>query len=85
MGRSWNYYSRVKQVVEFCIQAHSSDDYWVYERLKQHATRMELVPICDIPRADAITALSTHRLARYGVQDPPEVLNKVLALRISIE
>lgn len=59
------------------VKLMESDDYWVYERLKQHATRMELVPICDIPRADAITALSHHRIARYQVQDPPEVLHKV--------
>lgn len=67
------------------FQAYSSDDYWVYERLKQHATRMELVPIRDIPRADAITALSHHRLARYGVQDPPEVLHKVRSLKTCVE
>ena len=54
-----------------------SDDYWVYERLKQHASRMELVPVCDIPRAEAVSALFHHRLARYGVKDPPEILNKV--------
>jgi hypothetical protein len=44
---------------------------------------MELVPISDIPRTDAITALSRHRLARYGVEDPPEVLHKVSPRRTS--
>jgi hypothetical protein len=54
-----------------------SDDYWVYERLKQHATRMELVPIFDIPQKQAITALHRHRQSRYGVEESPEVLSKV--------
>jgi len=54
-----------------------SDDYWVYERLKQHATQMELVPISDIPRGQAVTALSQHRLTRYGLEESPEILSRV--------
>lgn len=77
MGRSWNNHRCAEQVSLQSPQTYSSDDYWVYERLKQHATRMELVPVCDIPRADALSALSHHRLARYGVEDPEEVLHKV--------
>ncbi|ETN38079.1 uncharacterized protein HMPREF1541_07703 [Cyphellophora europaea CBS 101466] len=42
----------------------NSDDYWVYERLKRYATRMEVLPILDLPKPRAITALSRFR-ARY--------------------
>jgi hypothetical protein len=49
----------------------------VYEKLKQHAARMELIPVFDIPRAEALTALSRHRVARYGAKDSPETLSKV--------
>lgn len=51
----------------------NSDDYWVYERLKQNATRMEVHPIVDLPRKQAIAALRNYR-TRYFGQDPPEDL-----------
>jgi len=35
----------------------NSDDYWVYERLKQLATRMEVLSITDLPKAQAMAAL----------------------------
>jgi hypothetical protein len=57
--------------------AELSDNYWVYERLKQHATRLELIPVPDIPRSQAISALSHHRSARYGIEESPELLSKV--------
>ncbi|KAH8590814.1 hypothetical protein B0O99DRAFT_654694 [Bisporella sp. PMI_857] len=53
----------------------NSDDYWVYERLKQLATRMEVTSITDLPKAQAIAALSKYR-QRY-FQEPPD--SKVLA------
>jgi hypothetical protein len=39
----------------------NSDDYWVYERLKQLSTRMEVLSITDLPKAQAITALGNYR------------------------
>jgi hypothetical protein len=60
------------------------DDYWVYERLKQHAIRMELVPVCDIPRNQAVTALSRHRSASFDVQDAPELLSQVNQMRLNL-
>ena len=47
----------------------NSDDYWVYERLKQYATRMEILPVLDLPRDEAITALKQYR-ARYHKELP---------------
>lgn len=42
----------------------NSDDYWVYERFKQLATRMEVLPVTDLPKKDAMCALAKYR-ARY--------------------
>ncbi|KAH8904531.1 hypothetical protein BR93DRAFT_939625 [Coniochaeta sp. PMI_546] len=39
----------------------NSDDYWVYERLKQLATRMEVLSVVDLPKTQAIDALSKYR------------------------
>jgi hypothetical protein len=39
----------------------NSDDYWVYERLKRYATRMEVIPILDLPKPRAISALARFR------------------------
>jgi len=46
---------------------------------------MELIPVFDIPRAEALTALSRHRVARYGAQDSPETLSKVTFGAISAD
>lgn len=47
----------------------NSDDYWVYERLKQYATRMQVLPVLDLPRGQAISALIRYR-ARYYEEEP---------------
>ncbi|KAL9111843.1 MAG: hypothetical protein Q9227_003693 [Pyrenula ochraceoflavens] len=39
----------------------NSDDYWVYERLKRYATRMEVLPVFDLPKDRAISALTEYR------------------------
>ncbi|RYO80504.1 hypothetical protein DL766_003688 [Monosporascus sp. MC13-8B] len=57
----------------------NSDDYWVYERLKQLATRMEVLSIMDLPKREAMAALQKYR-SRYheeGVDD--SVLEEVYA------
>ena len=59
----------------------NSDDYWVYERLKKYATRMEVLPVLDLPRDQAITALKQFR-RRYHYEEPSdnilqEVYNRV--------
>ncbi|KAI5863760.1 hypothetical protein GGS23DRAFT_604765 [Durotheca rogersii] len=46
----------------------NSDDYWVYERLKQLATRMEVLPVMDLPKSQAIRALRKYR-HRYFAED----------------
>lgn len=52
----------------------NSDDYWVYERLKQLATRMEVIPVLDLPKRQALAALQRYR-GRYFHED---VSNSVL-------
>ena len=48
----------------------NSDDYWVYERLKQYATRMRVLPVLDLPKKDAMAALASYR-QRYHRETPP--------------
>ncbi|KMU85191.1 hypothetical protein CIHG_02974 [Coccidioides immitis H538.4] len=39
----------------------NSDDYWVYERLKRYASRMEVIPVPDLPKDKAMRALYQFR------------------------
>jgi len=55
----------------------NSDDYWVYERLKQLATRMEVLSIVDLPKRHATQALSNYRLKYFKEELSPETLEKV--------
>jgi hypothetical protein len=55
----------------------NSDDYWVYERLKQLATRMEVTSVTDLPKSQAIAALAKYR-AKYFQEEPTsEILSEV--------
>ena len=55
----------------------NSDDYWVYERLKQLATRMEVLPVLDLDKPSAISALKQYR-TRYHAESPtPAMLEEV--------
>ena len=55
----------------------NSDDYWVYERLKQYSTRMEVFPVLDLAKPQAIAALKQSRKASYREEPPLEVLAQV--------
>ncbi|KAH8715205.1 RNA polymerase I termination factor [Beauveria bassiana] len=55
----------------------NSDDYWVYERLKQLATRMEVLPITDLPKAQAVDALKKYRQRYWGESLDMERLEQV--------
>ncbi|KIX06187.1 uncharacterized protein Z518_04161 [Rhinocladiella mackenziei CBS 650.93] len=59
----------------------NSDDYWVYERLKRYATRMEVIPILDLPKGRAIAALNRYRAKYFPEQKrDPEILKQVYDL-----
>lgn len=55
----------------------NSDDYWVYERLKQYATRMQILPVLDLPKDEAIAALSQYRKRYYKEEPDLTILKKV--------
>lgn len=59
----------------------NSDDYWVYERLKQYGSRMELISVKDLPRSQAIAALKNYRM-KYRKEEPPkqDILEQVYDL-----
>lgn len=42
----------------------NTDDYWIFERFKQLATRMEIIPVTDLPKQQALSALQRYRF-RY--------------------
>ncbi|OJJ51640.1 hypothetical protein ASPZODRAFT_55153 [Penicilliopsis zonata CBS 506.65] len=58
----------------------NSDDYWVYERLKRYATRMEVIPVSDLPKSQAMAALKKYRLRYSGEELSDKVLAEVYDL-----
>lgn len=55
----------------------NSDDYWVYERLKQLATRMEVTTVGDLPKDKALNAIRMYR-SKYFYETPDEsILSQV--------
>ncbi|KAL1297023.1 hypothetical protein AAFC00_004615 [Neodothiora populina] len=56
----------------------NSDDYWVYERLKQLATRMSVVPVPDLSREQALSALQRYRRRYFSGETPKlEILDQI--------
>ncbi|KAI9679812.1 MAG: hypothetical protein M1817_004826 [Caeruleum heppii] len=55
----------------------NSDDYWVYERLKQHGTRMKVLPVLDLPKDRAIRALRHYRAKYFDEAASPAILEQV--------
>lgn len=55
----------------------NSDDYWVYERLKQLATRMEVTTVGDLPRDQALRALRQYRMKFFQETPSDSILHEV--------
>lgn len=55
----------------------NSDDYWVYERLKRYAARMEVIPVSDLPKDKAIAALRNYRKQYFSEEPPYEALESI--------
>lgn len=55
----------------------NSDKYWVYERLKLHATRMEVTQVTDLPKHRAMIALKNYRMKYWKEKTPEPVLAEV--------
>jgi len=54
----------------------SSDDYWVYERLKQLATRMEVTSVGHLPKEQAVAALKKYRLKYFKERPESDMLSQ---------
>ncbi|KAL8369680.1 hypothetical protein RB595_000152 [Gaeumannomyces hyphopodioides] len=55
----------------------NSDDYWVYERFKQLATRMEVISIQDLPKTEATAALKKYRLRHFQQHLSDDLAEKI--------
>ncbi|KAA8624749.1 hypothetical protein PtrSN002B_004474 [Pyrenophora tritici-repentis] len=55
----------------------NSDKYWVFERLKQYATRMEVHQIKDLTKDRAMQALRNYRMKYYGEKVKESILEEV--------
>jgi hypothetical protein len=55
----------------------NSDDYWIYERLKQYATRMNVIPILDLNKPKSISALANYREKFHGEKPSLELLTQI--------
>ncbi|KAI1851397.1 hypothetical protein JX266_003472 [Neoarthrinium moseri] len=58
----------------------NTDDYWVYERFKQLATRMEVLPVTDLPKSHAVAALQKYRHRYFNEDVEPSILEQVYDL-----
>lgn len=58
----------------------NSDDYWVYERMKQYGSRMELISVRDLSRKKAIEALKLRRWQLHKEIPKMEMLEQVYEL-----
>lgn len=55
----------------------NSDDYWVYERLKLNASRLEVLPVADLSKDRAVAALKGYRLKYFDEKASSDVLERV--------
>ena len=60
-----------------CTVVLNSDDYWIYERLKQHATRMEVLAVKDLSKQKALNALRKLRMTLFQEDSEQSVLEEV--------
>ncbi|KAK1978258.1 hypothetical protein LZ30DRAFT_691563 [Colletotrichum cereale] len=58
----------------------NTDDYWVYERFKQLATRMEVMSVRDLPKRQAIAALAKYRVKYFNEELSQTKLEEVYDL-----
>ncbi|KAK3689659.1 hypothetical protein B0T22DRAFT_461992 [Podospora appendiculata] len=55
----------------------NSDEYWIYERLKQLATRLEVLTVVDLPKAPATAALRKYRQRYFGQTPSYDMLEQI--------
>jgi hypothetical protein len=59
------------------VTVFNSDDYWVYERLKRYASRMEIIPVPDLCKARAMKAFHEYRMKYFSEDLPEETLEQI--------
>ncbi|KAI1295304.1 hypothetical protein F5Y03DRAFT_304321 [Xylaria venustula] len=55
----------------------NTDDYWVFERFKQLSTRMEIIPVADLPKQQALSALQRYRFRYFKEMVDKQTLEDV--------
>lgn len=55
----------------------NTDDYWIFERFKQLATRMEVIPVGDLQKPQALYALQRYRYRYYKENIDQETLEEI--------
>jgi hypothetical protein len=60
-----------------CTIVLNSDDYWVYERLKNYASRLRVLRVKDLTKQAAITALRGYRLKFHRQDTDSSILESV--------
>lgn len=55
----------------------NSDDYWIYERLKQYATRMNVIRILDLDKQKSVAALRNYRTMYRNDKPSDSILEQV--------
>lgn len=58
----------------------NSDDYWVYERLKKLGTRLDVITIRDLSRAESINVLKRSRRQFFGQELSTSSANQIYNL-----
>ncbi|KAI1821598.1 hypothetical protein F4861DRAFT_449835 [Xylaria intraflava] len=55
----------------------NTDDYWILERFKQLATRMDIIPVTDLPKPQAMAALQRYRFTHFKETTKKEILEEI--------
>ncbi|RPA82040.1 hypothetical protein BJ508DRAFT_325821 [Ascobolus immersus RN42] len=60
-----------------CTVIFNSDDYWVFERLKQNLSRMEVVSVKDLPKRLAFETIRKYRKRFYNEVPDDSMLGEI--------
>ncbi|KAK7966628.1 uncharacterized protein PG986_000905, partial [Apiospora aurea] len=77
----WSYFNREQSrywaASNLVTMIFNTDDYWVYERFKQLAARMEVISVSDLPKTQAVAALRKYRAKYFKENVPLSILEQV--------
>ncbi|KAI2631138.1 hypothetical protein GGS21DRAFT_164734 [Xylaria nigripes] len=55
----------------------NTDDFWILERFKTLATRMEVISVTDLPKQQALAALRRYRFGHFNETPSKEILETI--------